>query len=406
MLQAWFVVDHPLQLVDALYTAQFLRTSGFKVHLLVSLHPYWKQDYLTLCEEFFDSIHVYERLAHEHAQYGIFYLLAVRRLQRSLCSLGIGEKDLIVSFMICWTLENALISLFKQNFKVLVLPEYRFSMDLEVNPDMHLHQFVPGGEISYRMIEPLCGLYRTLYMQEKGTHSAVGTFVRYESAIETLYNVTLLMYNHGQKKAEHLRSGIVATSRPPYQKFYPVEKNNPEKKKIIVFGSGLFSVLTCQLTQTEHEISVLNHCLEYIRRNYQHRYHLIYRPHPIHRQEMECLNLDNFEIELDGAMAELYFLKERAIIHQVFSMTSSTSVIAFNHGLNAYSFLKLFDFLGQEVHNLLELYQGVPSVFFITDLSRLPYPYPPVEIDEQFSIDMAHTLTQYQQYYTHLSHAI
>ena len=119
----------------------------------------------------------------------------------------------------------------------------------------------------------------------------------------------------------------------------------------------------------------VNAYLSFLREKYGAAYKLVYRPHPINAGEIEFLNLEQFEIENDGMLAELYFYKNIEDIHAVFSVASTTCRSAFDFFINAYAFLNIFPY-NDKAKNLFRLTMGnVPDDFYINDLSITPNRY-------------------------------
>ena len=91
--------------------------------------------------------------------------------------------------------------------------------------------------------------------------------------------------------------------------------------------------------------------------------------------EIKLLDLDQFEIENDGMLAELYFYKNIEDIHAAFSVGSNASRSAFHFFINAYAFLNVFPY-DEAAKKAFRLEMGnVPDDFYINDLSTTPNRY-------------------------------
>lgn len=116
-------------------------------------------------------------------------------------------------------------------------------------------------------------------------------------------------------------------------------------------------------------IEKTNQCLEYIRKNCV-GCQLIYRPHPEEKDEMNFLNLASFAIQKDYQVAEDYLWANRERIKYVFSVYSTSSIIAFNMGLNSYSFYHYFKDILDDARKIFidNYFCNLPTPFFIGNL--------------------------------------
>jgi len=127
MKTAWLILDHPHQLVYALAVSQVLNNSNIRSNLLISSHPYWKHVRLDQYTDKFDRIIHYKRLSYVGVVQILLQLNSIYRLKYSLRHIGIDKNDLIIGFSCCQFLENTVISMFQNNFKVLITAKSRLS---------------------------------------------------------------------------------------------------------------------------------------------------------------------------------------------------------------------------------------------------------------------------------------
>jgi hypothetical protein len=160
----------------------------------------------------------------------------------------------------------------------------------------------------------------------------------------------------------------IRTASIPYGALADVSES---ERQIVVFLGDNFKDLPGTNLNEANRIS--NLCLDYVRKNCS-GYQLYYKPHPKLKEEDESrfLNLTGFEI-VGNTVAELYFLKNIKKIKYVFAVSSMGSVMAYNMGLNSYSFMNI---VGKAAHDP-KIYEGqkkvvigMPSEFFIDNLSQ------------------------------------
>ncbi len=142
-----------------------------------------------------------------------------------------------------------------------------------------------------------------------------------------------------------------------------------EGDKVVFFGNN-FKTFPKE-TDLQKYIEVANQCLDFIRRECR-GLQLFYKPHPDETDEHTMLNLDLFTIIKDRDISELYIKKNINDIKYVFSVGSWTSLSAFCLGLNAYVFFDVFHsaFPEKTTEALKDYFKGLPSSFFIKDLTR------------------------------------
>ena len=90
---------------------------------------------------------------------------------------------------------------------------------------------------------------------------------------------------------------------------------------------------------------------------------------------MAALRLDGFEVETDGEVAELYFLRNFRQLAAVYSVSSTVSRVALNSGLDAYCLWRCFPFAETQRRFFEKTMGAVPPEFDVRDLSAPPVPY-------------------------------
>ena len=119
----------------------------------------------------------------------------------------------------------------------------------------------------------------------------------------------------------------------------------------------------------------LNACLRALRRWYGTDCELVYRPHPAETREREGLNLAGFTFAEDRQVAELWFLRHFRQIRAVFSVSSTVSRVAFNYGLDAYTFWRCFPFDDPAAQYFAGVMGRVPPEFDVRSLDDPPSAY-------------------------------
>ena len=161
---------------------------------------------------------------------------------------------------------------------------------------------------------------------------------------------------------------ILKTS-PPYYLFKD-NRADSEKNKVIFFGSN-FKVRPFPKDE-QGAIEAYNKCLDFVRRECSDC-KLYYKPHPTSPGNDERIfDLRFFEIIKERTIAEILFYEKFNQIKYVFSADSTTSLIAYSSGLNAYVFYKaLKEPLGEVAYAYNEsFFKGMPESFFISDLNQ------------------------------------
>ena len=146
-----------------------------------------------------------------------------------------------------------------------------------------------------------------------------------------------------------------------------------ERRRDVVFFGTPF--LLVRNLDPHRYAATLNGCLDYLRRHYGAPYRLIYRPHPAETSERRLLRLRGFVPQDDLEVAELYLMKNFRLVEAVFSVASTVSRVAYNYGLNGYTFWRCFPFEPPHATFFETMLGEVPPEFDIRSLDRQPVPY-------------------------------
>ncbi|OGN15028.1 MAG: hypothetical protein A3J47_03365 [Candidatus Yanofskybacteria bacterium RIFCSPHIGHO2_02_FULL_43_22] len=143
-------------------------------------------------------------------------------------------------------------------------------------------------------------------------------------------------------------------------------------------------------------IETVNRCLDYTRREYP-GYKLYYKSHPTAFGDEKLYNLDSFEIIKDRSVSEIFQYKNFNRIKHVFSIESTTTMIAYSIGLNSHVFYRLFrEHFGKHGCAFYDSFLGaMPESFFISDLNQ-PVKENKIELkrDEAFEKHVAEQLNK------------
>ncbi len=158
-------------------------------------------------------------------------------------------------------------------------------------------------------------------------------------------------------------------THPPYYLFSK-ENADSTRNKVIFFGSN-FKVRPFPKDE-QGTVETYNKCLDFVRRECADC-KLYYKPHPTSSgNDEQIYDLHDFEIIKERTIAEILFYENFNQIKYVFSADSTTSLIAYSSGLNAYVFYKaLKEPLGEIAYAYDEgFFKGMPESFFISDLNQ------------------------------------
>ncbi len=370
----WMVLDHPMQFSIALALAAYWRDKVSAINLLVSSHAYWNRVDIELYKDKFHEIFFVERPDYTwHPVHIVRWLWQIWRLKRKIKLLGINRDDVIVGLSIFHYLENIVLSTHPENQKIAIMPAVVYKeCTRDLNQDIYFTP--PEGWVASLFIEPLTGLHHTYCKKEK-LYPNTYWRLRYRQPLLEIYDRVVVMGNI----TEEDRPSGEGLYTIPYPYVLALEgkleaKSKETKKKVVFFGDsfrdGLWGIAP------ETYASHLNECLAYLRKIYGATHQLVYRPHPTESdEEIKYLDLNQFEIEKDGMLAELYFYKNLENINAVFSVASTSSRSAFYFFLNAYAFLNVFPFDNAAKTYFRSEMGNIPYDFFIGNLSSVPTRY-------------------------------
>jgi hypothetical protein len=375
MKNYWIVLDHPQNLAISLLIARYLRKRNFgKPRLIISKHDYWKKVDLGEFKDHYGRIIKFSRLDFPPrgmpiwkqllASLLLFFQLAIQK--QRVKRLKIGNKDCLISFASTQFLANLILKEYKKINTVNILAEGTYSgFNQEI--DFRKYRYSIGSFITTNIIQPLISMLPSYRLVRKTKEKRMDGMLlaRYKESLEKIFDKILVMKNIFESVDEDSGFKNVRYTYFPY--VLPTSSRKQKRKEIVFFGQPF---LLAKNIPPKVYARKLNQIFKYLRKFYGNDYKLIYRPHPREEEELEHLNLQNFEIEKDGMMAELYFYKQRENIYRVFSVSSTVSRSALNFGIDAYSFMKLFSFKKSTKDAIKELMGKVPQNFWIDDLSK------------------------------------
>ncbi len=426
----WMVLDHSQELATALALASYWERKEFVSNLLISPHPYWRKVDFKLYEHQFDKIVFLERpdnipapfpkpgriLTRLHAGRRVAKLkgepaglairrmilrrlratllypahllgliLKIRRVKKEVARLAIQQSDILIWLAVGHFADSIVLSMHPHNLKIAVINSEVYQRG--TSPvDRDIYQDTFEGWVANRLIEPITGLHRT-YKVRSRAHPELPLMTRYRKSLPEIYDGVVVL---GESSNPEIELGDNVIRMPyPYVLIRNGIRNNynhNKLKKVVFFGSK-FTGAIAGIIDPEVYAKRLNSCLDFVREKYGADYKLVYRPHPreddgagpldLNRfeDELRFLNLDQFEIETDGMMAELYFCRNVENIHSVFSVESTSSRSALHFFINAYSFLDIFPY-DVEMKTFFKSFIGdVPDEFYLDDLSTVPVRY-------------------------------
>lgn len=413
----WIVLDHPMQLATALDIASHWGREKFILNLLISPHSYWQKVDISPYKAQFDEVifldrpdyipnpipeplKIFKILCQKkkvaqlkgqlgniavgqsilHCLQGILlypihllqWIVRILRLKKRVAQLRIQPTDIIIGLSIFHYLENIVLSMHPQNLKIAIMPNVVY--EESIRPvDKSIYKNTLEGWLANWIVEPITGLYRTHCLKERLLPQKYW-WIRYRSSLLEIFDKVVVL---GDFSNQEIQSGDNLYTMPfPYVlalKSQEVTTPTGKPQKVVVFGTtfttGKGNIAPEVYTQN------MNACLSFIREKYGSTYKLVYRPHPTESDEIKLLDLDQFEVENDGMLAELYFYRNIENIYAVFSVVSTTSRAAFHFFINAYLLLNIFPF-DEEWKNYFRGYMGnVPDDFYINDLSITPNRY-------------------------------
>ncbi|MFC1965155.1 hypothetical protein ACFLWG_04060 [Chloroflexota bacterium] len=371
----WIVLDHPMQFATALAIASHWGREDFVLNLLISPHPYWRKVDINLYRYQFDEVIYLERPDYTwHPIRALQMILRIWRLKRRIARLNIKLDDIIIGLSVFHYLENMVLSMQSRNRKIAIMPSVVYQESIN-KIDKSIYRGTLEGWLASWLVEPIAGLHRTYCMKER-LHPERYWRIRYKESLPDIYHKVVVLgtisdggYQLGNSIITMPYPYVLALGETKEENF-----DNARKSQKVVFFGNSFSEGYFGL-KPEVYAHYVNQCLSFLREKYASTHKLVYRPHPTESDEIKLLNLDQFDIEDDGMLSELYFYKNFADIYAVFSVGSTSSRTALHFFINAYAFINTFPF-DEATKNYFRLEMGsVPDDFYIRDFSRTPKRY-------------------------------
>ena len=377
--QAWVVITRPNSLPNALAAAHALadRFPG-GCRLILENSSWWRRVRWEEYRACFATVHVFERI---HAARG---LLDVRRLhrqfaarQRALAALPFERsRDVLVCLAGVTQLANAAAAAFRAGRRVLCVPG-SIHEGLVRPPDHWRYRSTTANWVQNRLVEPRLGLERTWHLKPRLNRGGDGVrHLRLHRRPEDVYDAVVVLNNAGSFPPRTAAAPRTFPARFPTldELGLPVPETftaaPPPRRRVVFFGTPFLLV---ENLPPARYAARLNECLDFLRRSYPDGA-WVYRPHPAETGEAASLRLDGFEVETDGEVAELYFLRHAREIAAVFSVSSTVSRVALNFGLPAYCLWRCFPFAETQQRYFEQVMGDVPPGFELRDLSKPPAP--------------------------------
>jgi hypothetical protein len=296
--------------------------------------------------------------------------------QRGVGALPIDpNNDVLLCLAGLLGLGNAALSAHPDVYKILSVSQKAYG-ELTRTGDRARYRFTTSGWLQNRFVEPMAGVERTIHYKPRINPGGDGVRLRrLQKDPEEIFDVIIFMSNSGGELPARAEHQIIPSRFPSVAELHDfpamLDRAQARKRRVIFFGTPFLLVRNLQ---PEVYIEHLNRCLDYIRRNYPGR-DLIYRPHPFEKGEAARLAFEDFRIEDDREVADLYFLRHFAEIEAVYSVSSTVSRTALNNGLNSYALWRCFPFSETQTKFFQKVMGDVPTEFDIADLTKPPVAY-------------------------------
>ena len=376
------LITRPNSLPTALAVAEALadRYPG-GCRLILENSSWWRHVRWELYRARFVAVHVFERV---QAARGLFDLRRLHRQfaerQRALSALPFDAgSDVLVCLAGVMALANAASSAFRAGRRVLCVPQTAYE-GLVRPPDRWRYRLTTAGWLQSRWVEPTVGLERTWHFKPRVNRGGDGVrHLRLHRQPEDAYDAVVVLNNTGSSLPQAAPRTFPARFPTLDELGLDLDTELPasaapgERRRVVFFGTPFLLVENLPPSQY---VARLNACLDSLRRSYPGRA-FAYRPHPAETSEAAALRLDGFEIETDGEVAELYFLRHAREIAAVFSVSSTVSRVALNFGLPAYCLWRCFPFAETQQRFFERVMGEVPPGFELRDLSVPPPAFGP-----------------------------
>jgi hypothetical protein len=397
----WIVISRPDRLPNALVAADALRERfPGGIHLLREESKWWKnakwQEFVTE----FAEVHAFPKVRTCRGLKDLprLYRENVDR-QRGVGALPIDpDNDVLLCLAGLLGLGNAALSAHPDVYKILCASQKAYG-ELTRHGDRARFRFTTSGWLQNRVVEPLAGVERTIHYKPRINPGGDGVRLRrLQKDPDDIFDAIIFMSNSGGELPARAEDQIIPSRFPSIAELRdfsskinsgqgrPQQLSRAEQRRVIFFGTPFLLVKNLA---PEVYVEHLNRCLDYIRQNYPRR-DLIYRPHPFEKGEASKLNLEDFQVEDDREVADLYFLRHFAGIEAVYSVSSTVSRTALNNGLNSYALWRCFPFSETQTKFFRKVMGDVSPEFEISDLTKPPIAYQ----DRQSPVGDATSFTQ------------
>ena len=374
----WIVISRPDRLPNALVAADAVRERfPGGIHLLREESKWWENANWREFAGGFAEVHAFPKVRTCRGLKDLprLYRENMER-QRGVAALAIDpERDVLLCLAGLLGLGNATLSAHPEVYKILSVSQKAYG-ELTRTGDRARYRFTTSGWLQNRFVEPMAGVERTIHYKPRINPGGDGVRLRrLQKNPEELFDVIIFMSNSGGELPDRAEHQIIPARFPSVAELHDfpamLDRAQAVKRRVIFFGTPFLLVRNLQ---PDVYIEHLNRCLDYIRRNYPGR-DLIYRPHPFEKGEAARLKFEEFRVEDDREVADLYFLRHFAEIEAVYSVSSTVSRTALNNGLNSYALWRCFPFSETQTKFFRKVMGDVPPEFEITDLTKDPVAY-------------------------------
>ena len=374
----WIVISRPDRLPNALVAADALRERfPGGIYLLREESKWWEN---ARWQEFvgdFAEVHAFPKVKTCRGLKDLprLYRENVDR-QRGVSALPIDpDNDVLLCLAGLLGLGNAALSAHPDVYKILTVSQKAYG-ELTRHGDRARYRFTTSGWLQNRVVEPMAGVERTIHYKPRINPGGDGVRLRrLQKDPDEIFDVIIFMSNSGGELPARAEDQIIPSRFPSIAELHDFSaqiKAGVDRQRCVVFFGTPF--LLVKNLAPEVYVEHLNRCLDYTRKNYPGR-DLVYRPHPFEKGEASKLNLQDFRVEDDREVADLYFLRHFAKIEAVYSVSSTVSRTALNNGLNSYALWRCFPFSETQTKFFQRVMGNVPPEFEISDLSKPPIAY-------------------------------
>jgi hypothetical protein len=378
----WIVISRPDRLPNALVAADALRDRfPGGIYLLREESKWWENARWQEFVSGFAEVHAFPKVKTCRGLKDLprLYRENVDR-QRGVSALPIDpDNDVLLCLAGLLGLGNAALSAHPDVYKILTVSQKAYG-ELTRHGDRARYRFTTSGWLQNRVVEPMAGVERTIHYKPRINPGGDGVRLRrLQKDPDEIFDVIIFMSNSGGELPARAEDQIIPSRFPSIAELRSFagfrandsRQSGSDQRRVVFFGTPFLLVKNLA---PEVYVERLNRCLDYIRKNYPGR-DLIYRPHPFEKGEASKLELQDFRMEDDREVADLYFLRHFAKIEAVYSVSSTVSRTALNNGLNSYALWRCFPFSETQTKFFQRVMGNVPPEFEISDLSKPPIAY-------------------------------